>query len=320
MQTVAHGVDSGGFRLALYQTWSEAHFVPGRRPVVIVPGYGMNSFIFSYHPSGLSLEGFLAEAGFEVWRADLRGQGGSERLGGSEDFGLAELAVDDLSAVFGAIVQHTRTGASRVDAIGASLGGSLVYAHQVLVPDHRVGSLVAMGSPVRWVELHPLMRVAFGSPWLAGAVRFQGTRRLAELGLPLLAKRVPWVLSIYLNPEITDVSAARQLVRTVEDPRRRINRQIAHWVRDRDLKVRGVNIAESLGKITRPLLCVVASADGIVPRATAAYPFAQVGSSIRRVLEVGNEELRVAHADLFISRPAHERVFAPVARWLAEPS
>jgi pimeloyl-ACP methyl ester carboxylesterase len=320
MQSVAHTVESEGWRLALHQTWSEEHIVPGRHPVVIIPGYGMNSFIFSYHPNGISLEGYLAAAGFEVWRADLRAQGGSVSTGGSGDFGLGELAVTDVGAVLRGVLERTRTGADRVDAIGASLGGSLLYAHMALVPDHRVGSLVAMGSPVRWVEIHPLVRLAFRSAWLAGVIPFKGTRRFAELALPLLAKRVPWVLSVYLNPEITDVSAAREMVRTVEDPNRRINRQLAHWIRARDLVVRGTNVAEALPRIDRPLLCVVANGDGIVPRATAVFPAERVGSRIRAILDVGGEDLRLAHADMFISRAAHERVFAPIARWLARPS
>src|SRR5688572_25539339 len=83
MQTVEHRVPNGdGWDLSLFQTWDAATLVPGRNPVVIVPGYGMNSFIFSYHPRGLSLEAWLVREGFEVWRADLRAQGGSVSTGG----------------------------------------------------------------------------------------------------------------------------------------------------------------------------------------------------------------------------------------------
>jgi len=320
VQTITHRVSNGeGWDLALYQTWSERDLVPGRRPVVIVPGYGMNSFIFSYHPSGPSLEGFLAEHGFEVWRADLRGQGASVNTGGDEDFGLAELAVTDLRAVLAGVRARTRTGQGRADVIGASLGGSLLFAHMALVPGHRVGSIVAMGSPVRWVKINPVVRLVLGSPWLAGAIPFRGTRRFAALALPLLARHVPWVLSLYLNPEITDVSAAREMVRTVEDPRRRINRQLSLWIRARDLVVEGVNVAEAMRSMTRPVLCVVANGDGIVPGETALYPYRAAGSAVRAYLAVGTPARRHAHADLFISRDAHDRVFAPIARWLAEP-
>src|SRR5579883_2044374 len=97
-----------GWLLSLTQSWEPERLVPGRRPVLIVPGYGMNSFIFSYHPHGPSLEGSLAAAGFEVWRADLRGQGPSQRDGGSDDFGLADLALTDLPAAIAAALQRSR--------------------------------------------------------------------------------------------------------------------------------------------------------------------------------------------------------------------
>src|SRR5512140_1240972 len=70
------------------------------RPVVIVPGSGMNSFIFGFHPAERSLEATLAHKGLVVYSADLRGQGKSRSAPGtSEAYGMAELAVDDVGAV-----------------------------------------------------------------------------------------------------------------------------------------------------------------------------------------------------------------------------
>lgn len=318
-RTVPHLVPNhDGWNLSLHQTWDEERLVRARRPVLIVPGYGMNSFIFSYHPHGLSLEGFLAEAGFEVWRADLRAQGGSVSVGGGDDYRIEDLAVTDLGAAIDAVLTHTRTEGVRVDILGCSLGGTFMFAHAALEPRHRMGSMVAMGSPVRWVRIHPLLRAAFASPTLVGAIRVKGTRRFAERALPHLVRRVPWLLSVYLNPEITDTYAAGEMVRTVEDPNRHINRQIAVWIRDRDLVLRGVNVSEALPRITNPLLCVLANGDGIVPRETAEFPYHRSGATSKRLLEVGTEEVSLAHADMFVSREAHARVFVPVAAWLEQ--
>jgi pimeloyl-ACP methyl ester carboxylesterase len=283
-----------------------------------VPGYGMNSFIFSYHPSGFSLEGYLAHAGFEVFRVDLRAQGASRSVGGGDAYGLEDLAVTDVGAALRAVVERSRTGASRADVIGASLGGTIMFAHAVLSPHHLMGSMVAIGSPVRWVDVHPAIRLMFASPTLAGMIPFRGTRRFAGVALPLLARRAKWVLSIYMNADITDTSAAAEMVRTVEDPNRHVNRQIAHWIKDRDLILRGTNISEGLAAIRAPLLCVSARGDGVVPRRTAEFPFRAVGSPVKKLLEVGTEELYMAHADLFISRESEARVFEPLAAWLDE--
>jgi pimeloyl-ACP methyl ester carboxylesterase len=317
LKTVEHLVPNGaGWLLSLFQTWDEDRFVPGRRPVLIVPGYGMNSFIFSYHPRGLSLEGYLAEAGFEVWRVDLRGQGGSRSLGGGDDFQLEDLALTDLGVAVRAALQHSRTGRDRVDVIGASLGGTIMFIRAVLEREAHFGSMVAIGSPVRWVDVHPAIKLAFSWPTLVGLVRFKGTRKLAGLALPQLARRLPWLLSIYMNAEITDTSAAAEMVKTVEDPNRHVNRQIAHWIRDRDLVLRGVNISAGLSFLRQPLLCVSALGDGIVPRRTAEFPYLAAGSPDKQLLEVGTEQIAMAHADLFISNEAHARVFAPLCAWL----
>ena len=318
MQTLEHVVDDGaGWELSVFQTWDPGKLVPGRRPVLIVPGYGMNSFIFSWHPSGVSLEGFLAERGFEVWRVDLRAQGNSRRVGGSDQLRLEDLAAD-LGVAARFALERTETGADRVDVLGASLGGTIMLLQAVLDPAHRFGSLVAVGTPIRWVAIHPALRLAFASPALVGAIRIRGARRIAEIALRHIVRRTPWILSVYMNPEITDTSAVGELIKTVEDPNRHVNRQIAEWIRDRDLVVGGRRLGDALGEVTRPLLCVLANGDGIVPRATAEFVFHHVGSRDKELLEVGTNAISMAHADLFVSRPAHERVFAPVARWLAD--
>jgi pimeloyl-ACP methyl ester carboxylesterase len=319
MRTTQRLVPNGdGWHLSLNQTYDPDRLRPRRRPVLIIPGYGMNSFIYSYHPNGPSLEGYLAEAGLEVWRADLRGQGGSIRAGGGDEHGLADLALTDVRALVDAVLDGTRTGADRVDVIGGSLGGSLMFAHAALVPENRMASLVCIGTPVRWEKLHPLLRALFASPRVAGAIRFRGSRPLAEVLLPLLARFAPSLLSIYLNAEITDLSAAREMVRTVEDPNRFMNREIAVWIRQRDLVIDGTNIAEALERLTNPLLCVLARGDGIVPPETASFAFHRIGSRVKKLVEVGSEAMTVAHADLFVSREAQARVFAPICEFLLE--
>lgn len=317
MKTIQHLVPNGdGWLLSLTQTWDPERLDRNRRPVLIVPGYGMNSFIFSWHPNGTSLEGFLAAAGFEVWRVDLRAQGNAIRQRGSDDFSLADLALTDVGVTVRAVLERTGTTADRVDAIGASLGGSLVLAHVAVEKAHRFGAIVAMGSPVRWVKVHPAVRALFSSPMLIGLIRLRGTRTLARVGLPLVARFTPWLLSVYMNPEASDVTAAREMVKTVENPNRHINREIARWIRDRDLVVRGVNVAEKLSTLDLPLLAVVANGDGIVPVETASFPYDASASRHKALLVIGDETMALAHADLFVSRTAHDQVFRPIAEWL----
>ena len=81
----------------LKQVWEPTAHDADLRPVVIIPGYGMNAHIFGYHPSDISLEEFLAQQGFEVWSLNMRGQDPSRCLrGGSKDYTMADIVTVDL--------------------------------------------------------------------------------------------------------------------------------------------------------------------------------------------------------------------------------
>lgn len=289
------------------------------RPVLIVPGYGMNSFIFGFHPRGPSLVETLAARGLEVWTVDMRGQGRSIRARGSSRYGIADLAIEDIGAAIAHVLAQTATRARAVDLIGCSLGTALSFAHVACVPEAPVHAIVSMAGLVTWQRAHPLVRFAFGSPRVAGVLRMKNTRRLARLALPALAKVAPSVLSIYLNHQSTDLSQAARMVETVEDPHPIMNREIAEWIRRGDLVVRGVNVSQRLPELRHPFFCVVAADDGIVPPETARHTYEVIGSETKRLLEVGGDpEMPIAHADLFVCTGAQERIFAPVADFLLD--
>lgn len=308
----------GRWALAIRRHVDPQAFDPSRRPLVMVPGYAMNSFILGYHPTGPSMIEHLARAGIEVWTADLRGQGDSRATGRPGRFGLGELALDDLPAVLTHVRAHTASRRAELDVVGCSLGASMVYAYLAHHRErHGLGAFIAIGGPLRWEQTHPLMKLAFASPALAGLVPFKGTRALARRALPV-ARRYPPLLSIYMNARQIDLSRADQLVNTVDDPVPWINRQVARWVKQGDLVVRGLNTTEALRGLDLPMLVVLANRDGIVPPGTARSIEHIAAPGAVRVLEVGSGEHWYAHADLFISHDAARTVFAPMERWLAE--
>lgn len=305
-----------GWMLELKQTYLPEKLDPLRRPIAIVPGYGMNAFIFGFHPTGASMEACWAERGFEVWSLNLRAQGGSRREGGSRRYGFREAGVVDLSCAFEHIVRNTKTRADRVDGVGCSLGGTYLYVYLALVREgNRLGSLVSMGAPLRWEDPHPALKFVSSSPRLVGQIRLRGVRTLARVALPAL-KRVPALLHLYMHPDIIDTSRMGEMLQTIEDPNPVLNREMAEWIASRDLYVNGVNVTDGLASAKNPLLVVLASADGIVPERTALSAYHAMASPVKDVLHVGDPTLPVAHADLFISEISHDRVFHPLADWL----
>ena len=313
----AHTED--GWVLAMRQVLDPERFDASRPPVLIVPGYGMNSSIFAYHPSGPSMEECFASAGFEVWSVDLRGQGDSFCLGENRPAGLAHLANVDLRIALRTVRERCFSSSKEVHAVGCSLGATLIVLHLAQPNPEPIASLTNIGGPLRWVEVHPLLRRLFVSPRLAGFIPIRGTRKTIRVLLPLLLK-FPRLLSLYLHPDLIDTSDVGRLVQSVEDPSPWLNREIAHWIQSGELLLEGQPVSAALQKSDMPVLCIAANADGIVPPACVFSAFDASGSSRRRKILVGHASRNFAHADLFVSRHSQDLVFIPVAEWLASLS
>jgi pimeloyl-ACP methyl ester carboxylesterase len=278
----------------------------------------MNSHIFHFHPNGRSLVAALADQGHEVFTADLREQGRSLRkpLGKDVAYGLRELALTDFAALMRAARAQSVSRDPAIDLLGASLGGTISMIYSTQAPDALTGRLALMGSPIRWVGLHPLVKVLFGSPALAGAITLRGTRRVAGVALPALAQFAPWALKLYMNPDATDLRHAAEMLPTVEDPSRHINREIAKWMRDKDLIINGRNLSDDAAHYDHELCTVYANGDGIVLKDTALYVHHAAQRARKTLVKAGDRTLPYSHADLFVARDAERQVFAPVLAFL----
>lgn len=321
MQVQAVGLDNqDGWRLDLKRYWDPAHLDPELRPILIVPGYCMNTFILAYHPRGRSLVEHLCEAGHEVWTCNLRGQGDSTPMAAPGRVGFAELSLVDIPRAVDYVHAHTESRHAAPHAIGCSLGGTFLYAYLAHHPhSHGLASVVGLGAPLKWVKRHLLLKVAFRSPRVAAMVKLKGTRRIARVALPVL-KHVPGLLSMYMNTAHIDLSNAAELTQTVDDPHPSLNVQIAHWVNNQDLVVRGLNVTEALAQVRLPLFAVHANGDGIVPAEVALSAVSAFGGPITDSLEAGDAERWFAHADMFINDEAEARVFDPLVDWLVRAS
>ncbi|MBT3218547.1 MAG: alpha/beta fold hydrolase [Proteobacteria bacterium] len=319
IQVTEHYAPNGeGWQLHLKQICSKSSFDENRHPVIMIPGYGMNTFILGYHPNGTPMEHAFADAGYEVWSVCLRSQGRSlKSRRHPAPPSLKAYAQKDMTVIIDTVFSKTLSKAKKVHLIGCSLGGSVAYAHLALCPDHRVGSIIAIGAPMRWDAVNPLMRLAFSSVSLASLFRFRGTQRFARRFFPLLA-RVPGALSMYMNTSHIDVSKASVLTKSVDDPHPRLNHDLALWMRHKDMILGGINVTAAMGAIDLPLLIVLANSDGIVPPEAALSAKRAWGGNDVTVLEVGTEEDWYAHADLFIAPEAPQKVFEPIARWMLQ--
>ncbi|MBN1334723.1 MAG: alpha/beta fold hydrolase [Deltaproteobacteria bacterium] len=310
-----------GWRLALRRTlWPEGHRAAPVKglPVLVVPGYGMNARLFETRVQGRSFLDALAEAGFDGWTLDFRGQGEScpdeERTGPTGPCGLKEYAFVDLKAA----VEHVCavTAHPRLVAVGCSLGGSLILAYAARFGTDRLERFVGVGAPLFMEQPGALVRaVGVAGPALA-VLPVRGTRTLAAFGLPLAARYAKKPLSIYLHPDHVDLSQPDRLARVVENPDRRVNAEIGRWIRTGRLVVDGLDVAEALRGRTLRTLVVVALDDGIVNPASARSVVRVLGEHQVDEIEVGGPEAPFGHADLFLSEHSDRAVFQPVIAWL----
>jgi len=285
-------------------------------PVLLVPGYGMNSFILGFHPTGPSLMEHLAARGLEVFSCDLRGQGRTQRTTGNFRYGLSDLARTDVRVLAQTVTERSSVPFPQLGLVGCSMGAALALGAMCLHPSLKVSALVTIAGAVTWRSVHPAVRLLFTSSRLAGAIPIRGTRRAAEIALPALARHAPWLLAPYLRTETTEMSRAREMTATVEDPHPQINSEIATWVRGKDLILDGVNVSQGLRSLHTPLLCVLGNQDGIVPPGTARAHADDMASADKTVLAIGTKRSPFAHGDLFVGTGAQTQVFEPIAEFL----
>ena len=152
-------------------------------------------------------------------------------------------------------------------------------------------------------------------PPALGVIPIRGTRQLARFAIPLF-RRFPWLVSHYLNADITDLSKADKLVQTVDDPNPQLTVEMARWIRDGDLVVDGLKVCDALYAVEVPIQCVIAMQDGVVTQESALSILDHIGSHEVDVVEVGTYEIPHAHADLFVSDGVGDRVFRPIRGWL----
>jgi pimeloyl-ACP methyl ester carboxylesterase len=304
-----------GWNLKIRRTTLPLKLSRKKRPILLIPGYGMNAFILGYHPTGLPMEDFLASEGFEVWSVNLRGQGDSEMIHGNNVITLRDLGVTDLSAAIHLILRKTRTRAKKVDLIGCSLGGTVAYVHLALVKKNHVGSVVAIGAPLRWEKTHPMLKLMALSPTLMRYLPITNVRNMAKKLAPIVMQ-FPSIIKLYLHPEFISQDHIDTMLNVVDDPNRFLNEEIARWVQNKDLIINRKNLTREMRKVKNAFLCLMGNEDGIVPADTALSAFEVMGSQKKEILVVGDDHVKFAHADMFISDYAQEMVFAPMATWL----
>ena len=308
-----------GLRFFAYR-YKPAAIRPGTRPVILCPGMANNALALDIRPD-VSLPGYLAERGFDVWSLTLTGSTGCDRRRRNHD--IDAFAMHDLPAAIEYVKQAT--GHDRIAWVGASMGGMTMVAHLVRNPRDDVMAFANVSGPVILQQpLHPIFRTVYDREFL---VRLW-LATLNVKGVSMFGRVVPGYESSLthtfynldnVDPEVLRLGSCD----VMENIPRAVYDQVRHMLRTGHFTGRGgsPDYAAQLHRIDVPMLMVTGALDRICSPAAARYFHNRVGSTDKTLHILGRATGYAAdygHADIVVARTARKDLFPILAQWLAE--
>ena len=268
---------------------------------------------------------------------DIRGSGENAHLGrhdrinkhlrqtflmerGERNWNVDDLVKYDVPAILDYVQRET--GIDRVNWIGHSLGGMLVFPYLELAPHpERIANFVGMGSTIIQAEV----------PQIDMLRANQGLRLLTlvaspgRLGRPLAFFKVPGMERIdrfyYSNENVDRETISRFYGYTLEDTGPGALRQLAPYLKKGHmLSADGtIDYSARLGEITTPTLLIEGDGDIMSDTPSTELTFAGLGSRDKTIMRFGTSSGNIGeygHCDLVWSRHAPTEVFPPLIDWL----
>lgn len=293
-------------------------------PVLLVHGLALNHRNNDMRED-LSLGRHLARAGRDVWLLTLRS--GREDLTWSEERKVSYEAMARFDLPIGVAEVLRRTGAGRLDYVGFSMGGMLLYASiGRFVDPSQLRKVVIVGSPAAIKPpLAVISAVARLVPhWIVPTIRLRMISRMLAFAAEWIA--TPFHHWVYNPANVDRGVASHALVNGFVNIPGKLAAQFVRWAADGGVVRYGETpVTETLRAIDRPALFVAGAADRLAPPAAVRLAFdawgADRGGVEKALRVVGLEQGAAAdygHGDLAIGRFAEEDVFEPIAEFLAD--
>jgi lysosomal acid lipase/cholesteryl ester hydrolase len=323
-----------GWRLGV-RHYRSSHPDPGKLPVVLCHGLGLNATFWTITDNHLAFQ--MANRGYDVFVFDIRGSGENAQVGrhdrinkimrhtflrecGERDWTVDDLVHYDVPAILDFVERET--GHDRVNWIGHSLGGMLVFPYLELAPHpERIANFVGMGSTIIQAEI-PQRDMLAANRGLRLLSLFASPGRL---GRPLAFFRLPGMELIdrfyYSNENVNRETISRFYGYTLEDTGPGALRQLDPYLQYGHMLSadRKIDYSSRLGEIQTPTLLVAGDGDIMSDVPSTELTYAALGSSDKAVMRFGKSQGHIAdygHCDLVWSRHASKEIFPPIIDWL----
>jgi lysosomal acid lipase/cholesteryl ester hydrolase len=309
---------------------------PSKLPVVLCHGLGLNGTFWTITDD--HLPGQLASRGYEVFLVDMRGSGASHRAGlpgrinkvlrqtpirevGARDWTVDDEAKYDVPAILAYVKRET--GSDRVNWIGHSLGGMLMFPFLEFSPEaDRIANFVDMGGVAMVVDTPDIRQMRKADKALRALSIGLSTGRL---GRPMMYGRLPGLEMIdrfyYTAANVDKRTVSRFYGYTLEDPGAGALKQLDPylWTGHMLSADKSIDYASALDRVTTPTLMIAGEGDIMADIPSSLLTFKSLGSADKSLMRFGRIDGHVAdygHCDLVWSRYAPKEVFPPLIDWL----
>jgi pimeloyl-ACP methyl ester carboxylesterase len=307
---------------------------PGKLPVVLCHGLGLNATFWTITHNHLASQ--LCARGYEVFVFDIRGSGETaqcrhERLNrimrrtflrecGERHWTVDDLVRYDVPAILDYVQRET--GRNRVNWVGHSLGGMLIFPYLELASDpERIANFVGMGSTIIQAEI-PQSDMLAANRGLRVLSLFASPGRL---GRPLAFFRLPGMGQIdrfyYTTENVDRETISRFYGYALEDTGPGALKQLDPYLEFGHMfsADRTIDYSARLAQVTTPTLLVAGDGDIMSDVRSTELTFAGIGSPDKTLMRFGKSQGHVAdygHCDLVWSRYAPREIFPPIIDWL----
>jgi len=321
-ETVYFRTDDG-WRLALHHYHASG---PTRGlPVILCHGLDANRYLFDTRGAP-SLADFLRRHGRDVWVAELRGSGMSDRPGIKHSdvpysWGFEDHLRHDVPAIIDLVLSLTRS--SGVHWVGHSMGGMLLLAHLASYPDSALASAIAVGSPTDFSDIDiGTFRHLWKLEPLLGQLPISPLPFLGRMIAPL-APLVPASVWGLFHTSNIEPSVARKTIAIVSTP---ISPNKLWLDFGRFMKTGvfgpgdGASYLEGLSESDVPILLMGGSKDYMAPPASVINARKKLNETTKTECVIMGKESGYledyGHVDLLLGIHATEEVFPKILGWL----
>ena len=293
-------------------------------PILVCHGLGANRNYFKAKNED-SLIRNLQRAGYDVWLMDLRGRSEAGDTGywfgkHTYTYSIDEYINYDLDAAIRYVMEQT--GAPKINYIGHSMGGIIMYARLGTLQENRVANFVAIASPMSFLPYNK---------WTFTLYRMRSGMVLLPV-LPLkpgaiVGSLVPETLygpfiDAFLNSENTSQEVKTQLMqRSINNISKPEIKQFIYMTENGGMYSADGKISyrDNLSRVSVPVYLLAGRRDELADPAVVRDIYERVASKDKTFEIFSRADGYVddyGHTDLIFGKEAHNEVHPKIIDWL----